>query len=64
MKDTFPKSLPEEQTLWDAGKRIDAIKAYRDRTGEGLAEAYCALKGITAAEHMASCRVRACREEL
>lgn len=54
MNHNFPPPTPEEKALYDAGDRITAIKLYRARNHEGLAEALCALKGITAEQHEAN----------
>ena len=48
------KPLQEEQALYHGGRKIDAIKSYRERLGAGLVEAYCAFNGITEQEHFAS----------
>ena len=46
----WKKPTENEQRLWNANEKIKAIKAYRERTFEGLAEAYAALSGTTVEE--------------
>lgn len=54
MNKNFPAPTPEEKALYDSGDRIAAIRMYRERNHGGLAEAYCALNGITAEQHEAN----------
>lgn len=42
-----PRPLREERATWEGGDRIGAVKAYRTRTGAGLAEAVDALGAAT-----------------
>lgn len=48
----WKKPTEDEQRLWNANanEKVKAIKAYRERTFEGLAEAYAALSGTTVEE--------------
>lgn len=39
---------PQVLALVEAGREIEAIKRYRQETGEGLKEAKAAVKGLTA----------------
>jgi len=44
--DPMPPPTQNERDLWVV-KRVPAIRAYRNRTGLGLLETYCAFKGMT-----------------
>ncbi len=59
----YNKNKPREATgternLYRMGRKLDAIKKYRERLGAGLPEAYCAMNSMTEQELFARSAAR------